>query len=459
MTAFAMNPVRALTLAMLVAGCGGATRDARPETPTQPRTRASISIPEPEPGSSPRVERASTLRIGVRLPLAPIAQAANALAPTLLAEDRHAGRFPTPGYQYRVTRGTIALRGSGDTVDWSVPVHLEATADIVGACRADLTATVSTRVRVAPDWRLSASSLPGPIAWQRRCRVIFGAIDVTGLIEPRVRDAQGSMARTVDAQLASRDLRATMTAAWSALGQRIALPEELGLWLRPSTLGISELRASPSDVAATLAIGVRPIVAQEAPSDAATSELPSGSPVDGAERGFTVYADVEVPLARIAAELDAPARAYLHALGAELRRVRVLGGRDAIYLGFELARPAAVTAWIRARVSLDRAQATLNVSDIAPTPETRDALAALGIDTGPIERAFRLGLSFPIAEHLDRIAARYREALLAPRRLDEHAELRLEVGTLELVDSYHTPTHLGLVLAISGSAELALSLP
>jgi hypothetical protein len=452
---------------VLLLACGSApappAAEARPPgiaegpTPIEPVEATAvdvIAIPEPLPGQSPREVRSSVLRARIHIPLGPIARAANDESPTLLANGARPGNLFSPAFRYRVTRGTIALGTANGAMEWSVPVHLDGSTDVAGGCSADLTARLSTRLSVTPDWHLAARSRRGPIAWQRRCRLLMGFVDVTDAIEPRVRDAQDEMARAIEERLAAEDLRPAIVRMWEGLSGRIALPEELGLWLRPGAIALSELRSSEGALDATLEIAVRPIAAIETPADAAPVPLPEHAPTETSDEGFVLYTDVELPLARVASEIERAARPMLASMGAELVRVRGIGGTDGVYFGFELALPAQTTLWFGASFGVDPAARALTISNAHPTEETRAALARLGLHIALLETLFGSNLSVPVGDRLDAIRAQYEAAMGSRIGEDERAQLRVSPGSIELAGTYHTPTHAGVVLAIAGSAEL-----
>jgi hypothetical protein len=463
--------LRAIACTLLALGCGAATQ-ATPSTVVrdEPRVEAAvparvapeasrtIEIAEPAPGTRRTPLATSTMRLGIRVPLAAIAGAANESTPALLAEESWGVAWAPVRAGYRATRGPIELRGDGADVEWSVPVHLSGRADPVGACEAQLTARVSTRLSLARDGSLRSSSRPGPLEWQRRCEMLFGLVDLTALIEPRVLEAQREMARTIDERVAREDVRASMGTAWRALSSRIALDEGLGLWLRPSSLAIAEPSASEDAIETVVEIGVRPIVSAQAPSDAAPTPLPEPSVLASSPRAFVLHAEIEVPLSRVAAEIDALARPQLETFGAVLVSVRALGGEDAIWIGFELERPVPATLWLGAQVRFDPESRALSVSEVRASDETRRALEALGIDPRLVEGAFGSELSLPMADRIEGIERQLRTALAVPRRIGS-AELRVDAREITLAGAFHTPSTIGLVLAVAGSADLVLGAP
>lgn len=448
------------TLALVfVLACGGAA--ARPaEVPAQvAESRSEADAPalasDPPSGSSPREPlRESALRVVVRIPLESIADRANEAAPRVLAEDRWGVSWLPVGAGYRVTRGRIALRGSGDGVEWAVPVALAGRADPVGACDAALTARLSTRVELTRDFRLRALSRPGPLEWRRRCRVL-GAVDLTPLIEPAVLAAQTSVARQIDARVSEQ--RLDVEALWARLSERVELAEGFGLWLRPSRIGVSALRATDEAIEVLVEIGVRPIAAMEAPVDAAPIPLPEATRIEGGERSFDLRAELEIPLARVAQEVDTIARAQLAEMGAELGSVRAIGGTDAIWIGLTIARPIPITAWFGASLGVDPSTHRIALTNVRASDETRASLEAFGIDPAFVEESLRLQASVPV-ERIEEARAEVQRALAAPIGVPG-GELRIEAPEVVLVGTFHTPSTVGLVVDLRGSAELVTELP
>ncbi len=474
--------VRSAVCCILLASCASATPPvvtAPPATsdasvsaqPPQPSVAAAsqeeedplIEPVEPAPGESPRpAPLPSTLRVGVTIPLTPIRDAANAATPELVGEESRPTNWDPfhffPGYSYRATRGAIGLVGAGAEIQWSVPIALQASAELVGPCTASLTAHTTTRLSISPRWRWVGASTRGPVEWHEPCRVLLGLVDATSRIEPHVHRAQDEMARAIDERIATQNLEPTLAAFWTTLQARMALGDEFGLWLRPSRIGVSALTAIPNALEATIEIAVRPVAAVQAPPDARPIALPPNTTIASSTPDFTLYADVELPLTRIASEIESRASLPLSAIGWELVTVRAIGARDAVYFGFVLDEPIRRTLWFGAVLVLNREQRMITVSRVAATEDTRALLRQLGVDASMVETAFASGLEFPLGDRMDAIRTQYRTAVASALRMGT-SELSITPGRLEVVGLFHTPSTIGVTLAIGGTATLVLSRP
>lgn len=445
---------------VLLAACGAVRAEApsprdgpvteRPSDEPSGRHEPVFGVEGPARGSSPRVTPdISTATVVVALPLQPVRDEANA-TDTRVAAESHGGNYAPwdfrLGWGYEVTRGPISITGVSGPIATSVRAHLHGWADIVGDCHADVVASISTLVSIAPNWYIAAASSPAGITWSRRCHVFLGSTDITPRIEPHVRAAQERIAGRIDETLARQSVAAHAERLWTALHQ----PVVAGHWtlnLNPEAIGVSSIAADGDVIHASVSATVRPVLSNQAeplvsvpsmPANAALTPLPT----------FDVFTDMEVPLD----VLEPPAlHVVRRAFGAlEIASVEVRGGADAVWLGIRASRPRSMIIWAGIVLQYREATRRLECTHASVTDETLLMFRAIGVDAAAVAAAL-VGVGVPLGPQLDAFSAAYTSAVANELSLGSTMVARVTPGPIRVAAVFNTPDTLGMTLAVPGS--------
>lgn len=438
--------------------------------PTRHRTAVKPAIPStlayvllllgPWLGFPCHASTASLIEIPVRIPISAITQRLERAVP-IESHQRRWRRQRGIDIRYRIWRGPLkvqAVRGrlhvGADVGYWiSVRRKLLGPLKLSGSCGLNepprvARLHVSTRIFFAPDWGLHSDTRLHSNRFANPCQLTRARIDVTAAVDRalnrRINAALGAHIDRVTPRLSA--LRERAAGLWHALQGPLELADDAWLLLNPTSVHTAPLRGDGTDLTATIAVSVRPVLVIGAKPDASATPLPElgtrpASTADGLD--FTV--DVELPLAVLRARLLAIASQRLARMGIgahDLDAVQLRASGDEL-----VVRSPGWT--LRTRPFIDRHSQRLGVELVA-----MDTHASGGAGSGDadVTRKLQATLDWSYAERARSIREQLSVALNRP--IDRDLRLRGQIDSIEPQGLSVTSGSMRATLRIRGKLQL-----
>lgn len=183
-----------------------------------------------------------------------------------------------------VTRGEIALSGSGQTLAMAMPVNIDISAKDVGGIIKSETATGSADVRASATVDIDENWSPTAVvnadySWNDRIGVnILGQrITFASRVDPKVREAIAKFQGNIPAQIEGLALKDRLAEAWARGFSAIQLSDNPPAWLRftPGAIGYSGYEISDGAIRLSLmANGTAETFIGPKPDDPKATPLP-----------------------------------------------------------------------------------------------------------------------------------------------------------------------------------------
>lgn len=274
-----------------------------------------------------------------------------------------------------VTRGPLAVSGSGRKIFVAMPLHAVVSAQDIGGILERETATADAHVRavvtldVAPDW-----SPRGRIAiaydWTDAPHIDFlgQRIEFTGKADAKLKGVIAQLERTLPRELARLHFREQVARAWASAFTAIELNEaNPPVWMRitPQALSYGGYTVSGRTLTLNLGmkagtetfVGARPADPPVAPLPAVTRTAAAPGEILFAIPVIADYRELEPVLARALARrarrpFDVPGLGPVDARFGKVTIYGTGGGKIAVGLQFSAARPggsrSSGTVWLTA---------------------------------------------------------------------------------------------------------------
>jgi hypothetical protein len=370
--------VLGLALPLALAACGTRTPNEAP-----PRATDTLKI-EPQ---------ASTIAVPVEADLARVTAALEREIPRELWSIDKPGQACVPSKRVkvlfvqvktptiscrivgRVTRGRLALSGSGRTLVVTLPVHAVVSARDIGGVLKQETATADAQVQarialdLAPDWSPRAKVDLG-YRWTAPPHIAFlgQSIDVSEPAEARLKGVLRQLERTLPGELTKLHVREQVERSWNAAFTSLQLNRSNPpVWMRisPQALQYGGYRIAGNRI--TLRLGLRAITETfvgDRPPDPPRTPLPPLQRLDGERTRLTFfipviadYRQLEPVLMRAltrraARPFAVPGVGPVYARFNKVTAYGTTGGRIAVGLNFSASDEANTIGQARATVWL-----------------------------------------------------------------------------------------------------------
>lgn len=286
--------------ASALAACG---RDRG--APAAARARAAAdSIVDSLPALEP-----SLVSVPVRYELGPAIGALERALPRTLGDLGQ--RRPVPGhdrmsYAFVAERAPFEVSVRGSTVTVSSIVSYRARGwvkppigpSISGSCGVDgdaprLRVTLTSTVRLAPDWRLRARTAvptvePASTTTRDKCRVTLVNLDVTDRVVAAVRGQLEGKAALLDERVGRVDVRSRVGKWWTLIGRPLRVADGVWLVLQPESVRVGALRADGRTLVAPVSLTARPRIVTGARPESSTVALPDITPGAPGDAGLNL---------------------------------------------------------------------------------------------------------------------------------------------------------------------------
>ncbi|MEG3146464.1 DUF4403 family protein [Sphingomonas sp. RT2P30] len=275
-----------------------------------------------------------------------------------------------------VTRGPLALSGSGQNIFVTMPLHAVVSAEDIGGILKRETATADAHVRVvvkldvAPDWS-PRGSIAIAYDWTDAPHIDFlgQRIEFTGKADAKLKGVIAGLERTLPRELAKLHFREQVAHAWASAFTSIELNEaNPPVWMRitPQTLNYGGYTVSGRTLTLRLGMkaGTETFVGPQ-PADPKPTPLPavSRTATSPGEILFAIpviadYRELEPVLAKALAKRSARPFAVpgIGPVTAQFGKVTIYGtagGKIAVGLEFSAATPGGTpsrgTVWLTAK--------------------------------------------------------------------------------------------------------------
>ncbi|AHG87619.1 Protein of unknown function DUF4403 [Gemmatirosa kalamazoonensis] len=434
----------------LAAGCG---RDRGKATPAQGTPGAADTFVDTIPELDP-----SLVEVPIRYELGPAIGALERAVPRTVGnlDDRR----KVPGhdrlsYAFVAERTPfdVSVRGSTVTVSSVVTYHARGWLkppigpSLGGSCGIGgdaprLRVTLTSTVKLAPDWTLRAHTqvptvAPASDEPRDKCKMTVLNVDLTDRVVDAVQKLLDGKAALLDERIAKLDLKSRVEKWWAQLARPIKVGGNMWLQLRPEAVSVGSLRAGDGAVIAPVALAARPRLLSGPRPESSTVALPNFTPSGpkAAERGSSLHLLLEAVL-----DYDQATRM----LGRQLvgrtftrsghtvtvREARVFGARGGrVGLALRLAGDVDARLVLAGRPVYDHASGTLHVPDLDYAVADASLLVRGADQVGhdAFRDALRERAVFPVTALVDSARARAERAM--NRELTKGVRLGAKVET------------------------------
>ncbi|OFZ16911.1 MAG: hypothetical protein A3D92_10555, partial [Bacteroidetes bacterium RIFCSPHIGHO2_02_FULL_44_7] len=409
---FRLRPVLLLlSLISLVSSCGS----IRPEAPEIQVT--DVAVPEQE---------VSTIKVPIQVNLTPYFKETEASVPKEFTGKENTCEGVS--YAYRFLRGPIQFEGKGGKLQFDVDGKyslnlsycLKCT-DLFGGGQKCITPAIpascgvdeamrkihvgfETKIGVSSNYKLTAETKLRQIKALTPCEITVFSYDATETLEEELSAALKVVEKDIDKEIGKVDLRPEMAATWKALQEPSDLEGYGYLYLRPSAIGMSEIRYKGDTAYFNALLEARPSIYLY-PQEFSEKPLPKLTPyVD--HNGFDITTDIFATYDTLSAMLSR----NVNSTQVDLNGRKVIFGNveihgaygNMIHLKVEFSGDKKGTLYLTGTPKFDAEKQHLSFPDLTFDLKTKDALlkSAKWLFNGKITNALRDAASMDLRPHL-----------------------------------------------------------
>ena len=282
-------PSLLLVFLALLAGSVGATDITKP--------------PQRQPGSCAVTPLASHITLSANINLQQIQKDLNKSIPDTITTFSGKKRLYRWNGEVK-KRGPATISGSGQQLNFTIPLHAWVRGKTRGLIRlrktvtTDITVTANASPRLNSDWSL-ALNLATDFKWDKRPRIrLFKVIKIglSGKVEPEIRKQLQKVEEQIKAKIRSLDIRGKVKQAWEKAHEPMKLSSDPEVWLQlqPKAVRFSGVHTQRNILAASVSIdAVMETFRGERPNTSTASPLP---PLGGQRDGESAKFLVKLPI-------------------------------------------------------------------------------------------------------------------------------------------------------------------
>lgn len=344
----------------------------------------------------------SVITMPLRIPLQPLFQEAERLAPVIPPGVNTWGPMPDgkPGLRLRyfLTREPLAIRMDGARISVHTTAHywMEVGVHVAGSYVKSLGSCgqgkeglrhvvlgAQTQVAFTPDWGLDIQTVVNPAVAVNTCQITFVGYDITPKVLKGMEDEMTKASAQVAQSLkTSALLRQKAEEAWRLLNQPVELAPGIFLSLRPERFRLAPLAADGNVLRVTPEVSARPVVTFGQAPVVAPRPLPPLEPLPpGPPAGFRIRIEGDLTFEQATEQLSRQmlGRAFQTEKGSfEITSAAVRGedGKMLLDLGLKGRITGKVT--LSGRPAVDPDTGTLQLLDLDYTLESRSWITQFG---------------------------------------------------------------------------------
>jgi hypothetical protein len=381
-------------------------------------------------------------------------------------------------------RGNITIGGADNVLSLSMPVnmsvrvrgrgeigrHIQETAD--GAA----TVNVSAKFDVDENWSPTATVTPSYV-WDKTIGIEVFGIRITfgDKVDPKIRDALGSLQAELPSLLAKLDLKAQVEKAWTQGFSVTQLSSNPDAWIRfsPETLGYGGYTVTPGgDLRLSVMVkGKTETFVGKRPEDASPQPLPNLQR-ELPEPGFEFYLPVSVAYAVLEDNIgkilklgeeqafNIPPVGEVKATFSKVQMYQTEDNAIAVGLTLTADPPTGLfdtsgTIWLTAEADVNNERKLLSVNQLGIYGETDSNASDILLSIarfGPIKDALQKAMSYDFSEEYDKGIADANRMLRRQLSNDFFFDGKLDKVTVDRLEG--GPSGLILGFSVLGSGEL-----